>query len=525
MATEIEYRNILLKDNGGNVLLPITLSYYVEYKDGISVKSYLDSLGNDVEYAKSYIDTINDKLDDHDEFKTNITQALNEVIGYFGSYIAKPDYASNVVFDNNFETHPNLSSELTGLTPNSYGYVSTQAAIEALDGRVTSVSAYTYVLSNDIETIKSDISALEDYNDSQDERITTISNKTDYSYARVNDLFDDQGNLDITAYNVKYTPNVDAGTESLSVNNQNVQKAIDLLGAKIKQVEQTSADIAYQAGVTSVTGSQGVLVNNVSNAYQTGAVTVSLNLDNNKVIIDNGEITVDDSKLSIAGSQITGYISADQIEGGLGADNINITYIDNSGAEPVEASKTVQEFYDETQTTLSTIQSTVNNLDNDYILSITDDGGENSSYARVYTFKQGANGTTYTINIPKDQFLKNVEYTTYEGSYALVFTWQLGDDDETTDAPTTYIPISAFVEEITSEIVTEVGELSDRVDAVESSISTIESTYITGATINGETVNVVDNVLQLSYNILYVPGNRTETLSTPFLSANGITIE
>ena len=62
-----EYKNILLKDGNGKALLPITLSYYVEYTNGVSVKAYLDTLGADVEYSKSYIDTINDSIDEINE--------------------------------------------------------------------------------------------------------------------------------------------------------------------------------------------------------------------------------------------------------------------------------------------------------------------------------------------------------------------------------------------------------------------------------------------------------------------------
>ena len=60
MATN--YKNILLKDNNGQVLLPITLSYYVEYKDGTSVKSYLDTLGSKLGDVNGNIDGINSEI-------------------------------------------------------------------------------------------------------------------------------------------------------------------------------------------------------------------------------------------------------------------------------------------------------------------------------------------------------------------------------------------------------------------------------------------------------------------------------
>ena len=70
MATN--YKNILLKDNNGQVLLPITLSYYVEYKDGESVKSYLDTLGNSLANVNGYIGDVNGKIH-------NINKKMNKI--------------------------------------------------------------------------------------------------------------------------------------------------------------------------------------------------------------------------------------------------------------------------------------------------------------------------------------------------------------------------------------------------------------------------------------------------------------
>ena len=132
MATN--YKNILLKDSSGQVLLPITLSYYVEYKDGTSVKSYLDSLS-------SSLDTIEGKIAQNGEVQQNIIKSVNEILT---SYVAKPDYAYAVVFDKSSDS---LSEELKNLKPVEGSlYVSTQQAIEALDARVT--STYSYVTSS-----------------------------------------------------------------------------------------------------------------------------------------------------------------------------------------------------------------------------------------------------------------------------------------------------------------------------------------------------------------------------------------
>ena len=103
-----------------------------------------------------------------------------------------------------------------------------------------------------------------------------------------------------------------------------------------------------------------------------------------------------------------------------------------------------------------------------------------------------------------------------------MFTWNLSDTDETTGAPTSIVPISSFVDAITSEIVKDVTALKTDVETLKTSVKAIEDSYITGATINGQAVNVVDHVLQLSYNILYVSGTLSEGISEGFLSSNGI---
>ena len=117
MATT-NYKNILLKDSSGQVLLHITLSYYVEYKDGTSVKSYLDTLS-------SHIDNVNGYIDNIDEKQQNLIKSVNEILA---SYVTKPDYAYAVVFDN--KTNTSLSEELNNLNPVECStYVSTQQSI------------------------------------------------------------------------------------------------------------------------------------------------------------------------------------------------------------------------------------------------------------------------------------------------------------------------------------------------------------------------------------------------------------
>ena len=95
-------------------------------------------------------------------------------------------------------------------------------------------------------------------------------------------------------------------------------------------------------------------------------------------------------------------------------------------------------------------------------------------------------------------------------------------DADTDD--TTYVPITEFIDAITGSVNEKVNKLETDVEDLQTSVSTIENSYITGATIDGQAVNVVDHVLQLSYNILYESGTLTEGISGGFLKSNGITL-
>ena len=523
MATN--YKNILLKDNDGQVLLPITLSYYVEYKDGMSVRSYLDTLGSKLGVVDGKIDGINtsigeikETVNQQGETQQNLISTVNNIIA---SYVTKPDYAYAVVFDN---SSVGLSDSLKGLTPvEGSSYVSTQQAIEALDARVTSVNSSVNSYANELG---GKIDGLET-------SVNSVSEKTEYAYTKVNSLFDNNGELDITASKVKYTGTSDAGTDSLTGSDANVQKAIDLIGSKLKTIQTSVEGVISQAGVTYVTGSDGILVNDKSGERQQGAVTVKVNLDDNKLILSGGAITVDDSKLSITSSQISDLIPANKIEGGLDANNINITYSYMEGdVEHADGKKSVQTFYNEYETKIKDLEaaSKAETLDGKYKVTVTPSDSE--GFAKVYTLTQNSE-TIGTINIPKDQFLKKVEYVdaahapggAQEGDYpALVFTWNLSDEDPETGAPTSIVPIASFVNAITSEICKDVTALKTDVETLKTSVEAIKTSYITGATVNGQAVNVVDHVLQLSYNILYVSGTSSEGISESFLSSNGITL-
>lgn len=511
MATN--YKNILLKDSQGNALLPITLSYYVEYKDGIDVKSYLDTLGSDLAEVNSSIDEINAAIADQGTVQNNIINAVNDILT---AYVTKPDHTANIAFDN---TYSGLSDELANLQPSSgKTYVDAQTVIQTLDARISYNRDY-------IDDVETRLATAETTISEHDDDIDTLQ-------SLVGEIFDENGILDLNASAIKYTGTAGAGTDGQT----NVQDAIDTIGTQLQTVSADIASVVSQAGVTYVTGYNGILVKGTSETPQQGSVRLDLNVDNDKVIINqSGQVTVDDSKLSIAGSQITGYISSDQIDGGLTADNITISYSYTDANEVVhnDGTKTVQEFYDETQTTLSQIQQETSSevLDGKYVLSITDDQGANNSYARVYTFQQG-NGTAYTINIPKDQFLKTVEYveTAPQGANpdnypALVFTWNLPNTDANEGEDTSYVPISAFIDAITNDISSDITALQTSVTNINDRLDTIEGSYITGATMNGSAVSVVDNTLILTYNIDYLNGNQTESLSSAFLTSMGITIE
>ena len=516
MATT-NYKNILLKDSSGQVLLPITLSYYVEYKDGTSVKSYLDSLS-------SSLDTIEGKIAQNGEVQQNIIKSVNEILT---SYVAKPDYAYAVVFDNSSES---LSDDLKNITKvEGSSYVSTQQAIEALDARIT--STYSYVTTS-IDSLTSyanglgeDLTELDGIVKGLGSRVDEVETKTNYAYTKVNTLFGSDGNLDLTASHIKYDGTSGAGTEGKT----NVQDAIDTIGTQLQKIETSVEGVITQAGVSYVTGSDGILVNGKSDERQQGAVTVKINLDDNKLILSGGAITVNDSKLSITASQIDGLIPANKIEGGLDANNINITYSYMEGdVEHADGKKSVQTFYNEYETKIKDLEaaSKAETLDGKYKVTVTPSDSED--YAKVYTLTQNSE-TIGTINIPKDQFLKKVEYVkdapegAQKGDYpALVFTWNLSDADETTGAPTSIVPIASFVDAITSEIVNDVTALKGDVETLNTSVEAIKSSYITGATVNGQAVNVVDHVLQLSYNILYESGTLSEGISEGFLQNNGI---
>lgn len=547
MATE--YKNILLKDNEGKVLLPITLSYYVEYKDGTSVKTYLDTLGSSLVTANSNIDgintsigEINKKIAEDGEVKKNIINSVNQILT---SYVTKPDYAYAVVFDNT--TNQGLSDSLKNLAAvEGSTYVSTQQAIEALDTRITSaysdITTYSNQLGSKIDANTKNLGDLSTTVTDLGTRIDTVETTANYAYTKVNTLFGSDGNLDLAAGSIKYDGTSGAGTDGKT----NVQAAIDAIGSDLQKIQTDIEGVITQAGVSSITGYNGILIDNESGKPGKGAVTVKVNLDNNKLSLnEGGAITVVDSALSITSSQITDLIPANKIEGGLDANNINITYSYMEGdVEHADGKKSVQTFYNEYETKIKDLEaaSKAETLDGKYKVTVTPSDSE--GFAKVYTLTQNSE-TIGTINIPKDQFLDSVYYINSQEDAAsklpadialtpaelaelpaLVFIWKV------TDSKTySVVSIKSILGTVTNEIDTKVNaldkkvtELGTNVETLKTSVGAIKTSYITGATINGHTVDVVDHVLQLSYNILYESGTLSEGISDDFLNSNGITL-
>lgn len=523
------YKNILLKDAQGNALLPITLSYYVEYRNGVSVQAYLDTLSSSTVSS-----------DEFNEYKTNLSNSLNNslnnIVGYFSSYVTKPDWASYIGFDN--------SSYLTDLEAiGENDFVTVQQAIEALDQQIsTSYENLRTELTNSYADLSGRISGLEGRLDTTENDIDTLegkvetlednSEKYETAYELVKALYTEDGTkLAINADAVSFTP---SGSTNILSTAYNVGDAIDALETKVNAIDGSISE-ALVSTVSSVSSStpETIRVKGIGDGpSKNGAVSVGLNLANDGKLTYNNGLTIDETKLDMTNvityaSNIEGKIQTSQIEGGLGADNINITYSYTEGdTVHNDGEKTVQEFYNEYITKIDELEAATytETLDNKYNVTLTDDLGANTSYARVYTLSQ-AGKSIGTINIPKDQFLRSVEYSyAQDGTTpALVFHWQLPNAEADTD-DTTYVPITEFIDAITGSVNEKVNELETDVENLQTSVSTIENSYITGATIDGQAVNVVDHVLQLSYVALYTEGTSSESISQAFLESHGITL-
>ena len=530
----INYKNILLKDNHGNPLLPITLSYYVEYKEGIDVRSYLDTLSHDVDNVNSYIDTINAAIADQGQVSQNIINSVNQILT---AYVQRPDHTAQIAFDNEAD---GLSSTLSSLEANGVSYVTAQQAIEALDSKLDYTYTYLNTVDGRLSTAEGKITALETSTESLGNRLTTAENSITYNTTNITTLtdsvediqdaiFNSEGRLEIPAERVTFS-----GTGEILSSSYNVKDALDTLDTKLNTIVLSVEDVLSYAGVTSVTGGEGLIVTGTGDGpAKQNAVGIGLNLETNgKIITDptTGKLTVDESKLDLTGvttyaSNIEGKIQTSQIEGGLDANNINITYsyIGSDDTVHNDGEKSVQDFYNETNTYITNITNDVEQLKSSYAVTLTPE--DNSSYAKVYTLNQGGIEIG-KINIPKDQFLKDVKYESYDNSYALVFEWMYGDDDELSGAPFTYIPISNFIDAITGEIAGDVTELQTSVSSLETRVNTLENaSYITGVTLDDNSFTPDSNgVVNLKSSISYYYGTSTDGISDSFLSMHGISV-
>lgn len=494
---EKQFKNVLLKGGqNGEYLLPITLSKYVEYEDGVSV---YDKLGY-----------ISDAIADNGQVQQNIINTVNDILN-LSSYATKPVYAETVVAYNDYE---GASTEISSLET---AYV--QDIIEILDKRSSENSSYITTIKGDINTIEGNIETI---NTNVQRLQTSISS--------------------LTANSIGFDP---TGTAYMT-NAANVDDALKALDTQLQSVKQT-AQSAIEGGVTNVLVNGPLTVGGTTNSNSgPGNITIGLNVDDTlKVHGDNSSKTLgvsygDTLKVENGAIEVNVdnlMISKDNIEGGLDASSIEITYSYTENDQPAEGSTTLQEFYNEATTYL-------NSLDNNYKVGLS--GGEDTSYLK-YTITQGSE--IYEINIPKDQFLKSVEFVT-DGEWqengssksgkALKFTWKLngtGADDEIDEDkynPVSYIGIDDFLSELENNISEDITNLNSYITDINSDlssynarISALEDAPTISVSLDGEDAVLPDEttgIISLTSKITYISGSSTEALSNDFLSYNGITL-
>ena len=507
---EKQFKNVLLKGGrNGEYLLPITLSKYVEYEDGVSV---YDKLGY-----------ISDAIAVNGEVQQNIINSVNDILTL--AYATKPVYADTVVAYNDYE---NVSYEISSLET---AYV--QDIIEILDKRSSENSSYISTIQGDINTIEGDIDTIN----------TNIQNIQ-------------TGLSTLTASNIGFDP---TGSSHMT-DATNVDEALKALDTQLQSVEQMTQS-AIDGGVTNINVSGPLTVGGETNTTSdAGIVNIGLRVDDTlKVYGDNSSKTLgvsygDTLKVENGAIEVNVdnlMISKDNIEGGLDASSIEITYTYVEGGENVEGSTTLQEFYNETTTYL-------NSLDDNYKIELS--GGEDTSYLQ-YTITQGSE--TLEINIPKDQFLDSVEFVTdgvweENGSSktgkALKFTWKLNGDGASDEMdgdkynPVSYIGIDDFLSELENNISEDITNLNSYITNIQSDISGIndeitdinsdlssydarisalENIPTISVSLDGDTAVSPDEttgIISLESKITYISGNSTEALSNDFLSYNGITL-
>lgn len=244
------------------------------------------------------------------------------------------------------------------------------------------------------------------------------------------------------------------GTEENPSETGYVQGAIEALEQKLSTTVDEVSHLVNTAGVSGAIGAGVITVSGTEtgeNNLQKGNLTIGLNIDDSTLVVD----------------QQTSYLQVGNV------DASKIQYSKGTGDNLVQT--TVRSELDSiltrlegvaTDTNLTELTGRVTTVEGvaataktqSETISLTKDANS-GNYAAVYTFTS-YNGSTTKINIPKDQFLQDVEYvpTAPAGSTeqeaaqypAMVFTWVVDNDNEST-SPTpetgnkTIIPVADLV--------------------------------------------------------------------------------
>lgn len=313
-----------------------------------------------------------------------------------------------------------------------------------------------------------------------------------------------------------------------------VQGAIDALAdalaTTIETVEQTvqSAGVssAIGAGVITVTGSE-----TGTGGEQKGALTITLNVDNQTLVVDNQ----------------TSYLKVNEID----ASQVNVTTGQGDNATTIALNTKLSQIDSAlagvaTDTNLANLESRVAAVEGTTAGHTTQIGrigvekAQNAGdYAAVYTFTNGA-GQTIDINIPKDQFLRSAEYVAdapqnatpeQAAQYpALVFTWFI-DNDSSSDSPDeaqTIIPVADLIASAdtkadqaltilgvtkdtetgyitvpagASDAITNKTTVEAQIQGLDSALQGVQATAeaaLTGVDFNGTAANVANNVAYIT---------------------------
>lgn len=244
------------------------------------------------------------------------------------------------------------------------------------------------------------------------------------------------------------------GTEENPSKTGYVQGAIEALEQKLSTTVDEVSQLVTTAGVSGAIGEGVITVTGTEtgeNNIQKGNLTIGLNIDNSTLVVDQQT-----SHLQV------GNVDASKIQYSKGeGDNLVQTTVRSeldsilTRLEGVATDGNLAELRGRV-TTVEGVAATAKTQSENILLTKDANSGD---YAAVYTFTS-YNGTQTKINIPKDQFLQDVEYvaTAPAGSTeqeaaqypAMVFTWIVDNDNDST-SPTpksgnkTIIPVADLV--------------------------------------------------------------------------------